>query len=77
MEGRQLERVQTAITGNGISQDEVTQALLMRVGRELMPEGNLSDILEKIDTMGDDTEFQVAFLKRLDEMTSTDEQLNS
>ena len=75
MEGRQLERVQTAITGNGISQDEVTQALLMRVGRELMPEGNLSDILEKIDTMGDDTEFQVAFLKRLDEMTSTDEQL--
>lgn len=75
MEGRQLERVQTAITGEGISQDDVTQALLLRVGRELMPQGTLSDIMEKIETMGDDTDFQVAFLKRLDEMTSTDEQL--
>lgn len=76
MEGRQLERVQTAVTGGSISQDAVTQALLMRVGREIFPEANtLSALMEKIDRIQEEPEYQKAFLKRLDDMTDNDEQL--
>lgn len=76
MEGRQLERVQTAITGGSISQDAVTQALLMRVGREVFPEADtLSALMEKIERIQEEPEYQKAFLKRLDEMTDNDEQL--
>ena len=35
MEGRQLERVQTSLMGNNISQDDVSQALLLRTAREV------------------------------------------
>lgn len=76
MEGRQLERVQTAITGGSISQDDVTQALLMRVGRDVFPEaGSLSELMEKLDKIGQEPELQQAFIERLDSMTDTDEQL--
>lgn len=76
MEGRQLERVQTAVTGGSISQDSVTQALLMRVGREIFPEADsLSALMEKIERIQEEPEYQKAFLKRLDDMTDNDEQL--
>lgn len=74
-EGRQLERIQKAVTGQEIAQDDVTQALLMRVARELSPNASFSGIMEKIETMGDDPEFQVSFLQRLDQMVDSNEQL--
>lgn len=76
MEGRQLERVQTAVTGGSISQDDVTQALLMRVGREVFPEADsMSALMEKIERFQEEPEYQKAFLKKLDDMTDNDEQL--
>lgn len=76
MEGRQLERVQQAVTGQNISQDNVTQALLQRTVRELFPEANtLSAVQEKIEQIGNSPELQRAFLDKLVSMTETDEQL--
>lgn len=75
MEGRQLARVQEAVTGGGISQDSVTQALLMRVAREAFPEADtLSAIMEKIDKIGTEPELQQKFLIAIEGMTDTEEQ---
>lgn len=76
MEGRQLERVQTAFTGQEVSQDPVTQALLMRTVKQAFPElKNLSDVYEKIETMAGNTTLQREFLNALKDLTATDEQL--
>lgn len=63
MEGRQLERVQNSLMGNSISQDEVTQALLMRAARKVSgPNARYSDIKAAIEDMPNNPELQKEFL---------------
>lgn len=70
MEGRQLDRVQNSLMGNNISQDDVTQALLLRTAREVNGgEGNLSDLQAMIEEMPQNTELQTQFFERIQKMT--------
>lgn len=75
MEGKQLERVQNALMGNDISQDDTTQALLLRTARQLNPEGNLSDLQADIEDMANDPELQKAFFGQIRQMTGGGEQM--
>lgn len=75
MEGKQLERVQNALMGNDISQDDTTQALLLRTARQLNPEGNLSDLQADIEDMANNTELQKAFFGQIRQMTGGGEQM--
>lgn len=75
MEGRQLERVQNAVTGSDLSEDPVTQALLMRVGREVFPEADtLSKLMAKLERPQDNPELMQKFLTTLENMTDNEEQ---
>lgn len=70
MEGRQLERVQNSLMGNSISQDEVTQALLMRAARKVSgPNARYSDIKAAIEDMPNKTELQKEFFDLIQRMT--------
>lgn len=70
MEGRQLERVQNSLMGNSISQDEVTQALLMRAARKVSgPNARYSDIKATIEDMPNNTELQKEFFDLIQRMT--------
>lgn len=70
MEGRQLERVQNALMGNNISQDDVSQALLLRTAREVaVPGAQLSDLQAMIEQMPKKTELQQQFFERIQKMT--------
>lgn len=70
MEGRQLERVQNALMGNNISQDDVTQALLLRTAREVAgPDAQLSDLQAMIEQMPEKPELQQQFFERIQKMT--------
>lgn len=70
MEGRQLERVQNALMGNNISQDDVSQALLLRTAREIaVPGAQLSDLQAMIEQMPEKTELQQQFFERIQKMT--------
>lgn len=70
MEGRQLERVQNALMGNNISQDDVTQALLLRTAREIArPDAQLSDLQAMIEQMPGKPELQQKFFERIQKMT--------
>lgn len=70
MEGRQLERVQNSLMGNSISQDEVTQALLMRAARKVSgPNAQYSDIKAAIEDMPNNTELQKEFFDLIQRMT--------
>lgn len=70
MEGRQLERVQNALMGNNISQDDVTQALLLRTARDISGgKGNLSDLQAMIEQMPKKSELQQQFFERIQKMT--------
>lgn len=70
MEGRQLERVQNSLMGNSISQDEVTQALLMRAARKVSgPNARYSDIKAAIEDMPNNTELQKEFFDLIQRMT--------
>lgn len=51
MEGRQLERVQEAFMGQGISQDEVTQTLLFRAAQQATGSTVPSKILAALDDL--------------------------
>jgi hypothetical protein len=51
MEGRQLERVQQAFMGQGISQDEVTQTLLFRAAQQATGSTTPSEILAALDDL--------------------------
>lgn len=63
MEGRQLERVQNSLMGNNISQDDVSQALLLRTAREVAgPDAQLSDLQAMIEQMPEKPELQQQFL---------------
>lgn len=75
MEGKQLERVQNALMGNDISQDDTTQALLLRTARQLNPEGNLSDLQADIGNMANNPELQKAFFGQIRQMTGGGEQM--
>lgn len=75
-EGRQLERVTNSLTGLNVSQDDVTQALLLRTARELNPNGSLSDLLADIDEMGDlRNGVAPKFFDKIKEMTGSNEML--
>lgn len=70
MEGRQLERVQNSLMGNNISQDDVTQALLLRTAREIAgPDAQLSDLQAMIEQMPEKPELQQRFFERIQKMT--------
>lgn len=70
MEGRQLERVQNSLMGNNISQDDVSQALLLRAAREVAgPNARLSDLQAKIEQMPEKPELQQQFFERIQKMT--------
>lgn len=70
MEGRQLERVQNSLMGNNISQDDVSQALLLRTAREVArPDAQLSDLQAMIEQMPEKTELQQKFFERIQKMT--------
>lgn len=70
MEGRQLERVQNSLMGNNISQDDVSQALLLRAAREVArPNAKLSDLQAMIEQMPEKSELQQKFFERIQKMT--------
>lgn len=70
MEGRQLERVQNSLMGNNISQDDVSQALLLRIAREVArPDAQLSDLQAMIEQMPEKPELQQKFFERIQKMT--------
>lgn len=70
MEGRQLERVQNSLMGNNISQDDVSQALLLRTAREVAAPGSqLSDLQAMIEQMPEKPELQQKFFERIQKMT--------
>jgi len=70
MEGRQLERVQNSLMGNNISQDDVSQALLLRTAREVArPNAQLSDLQAMIEQMPEKPELQQKFFERIQKMT--------
>lgn len=70
MEGRQLERVQNSLMGNNISQDDVSQALLLRTAREVAgPHAQLSDLQAMIEQMPEKPELQQKFFERIQKMT--------
>lgn len=70
MEGRQLERVQNSLMGNNISQDDVSQALLLRTAREVArPNAQLSDLQAMIEQMPEKPELQQQFFERIQKMT--------
>lgn len=70
MEGRQLERVQNSLMGNNISQDDVSQALLLRTAREIAgPDAQLSDLQAMIEQMPEKPELQQKFFERIQKMT--------
>lgn len=70
MEGRQLERVQNSLMGNNVSQDDVSQALLLRTAREVAgPDAQLSDLQAMIEQMPEKPELQQKFFERIQKMT--------
>lgn len=70
MEGHQLERVQNSLMGNNISQDDVSQALLLRTAREVAgPDAQLSDLQAMIEQMPEKPELQQKFFERIQKMT--------
>lgn len=73
LQGRQLERVQQAFTGQGMSKDEVTNAMLVRSIQEVMPDktsySEIQEELEKIRAGAADPEVMENFLNRVVERT--------
>lgn len=73
LQGRQLERVQQAFTGQGMSKDEVTNAMLVRSIQEVMPDktsySEIQEELEKIRAGAADSEVMENFLNRVVERT--------
>lgn len=65
MEGRQLERVQEAFMGKGISQDEVTQTLLLRAVQRATGASTPSEAFAKMDDLTKDPDIMREFLQIL------------
>lgn len=68
-EGRQLERIQDALTGQNVSKDDVTQALLLRTARQMNPNLSMFDLEATIENMPNDINLQRQFLKTIQDMT--------
>lgn len=73
LQGRQLERVQQAFTGQGMSKDEVTNAMLVRSIQKVMPDktsySEIQEELEKIRAGEANPEVMENFLNRVVERT--------
>ena len=72
MEGRQLERVQQAFMGQGISQDDVTQTLLFRAAQQATGATNPSEVLAAKDDLSrgeGDKNIMKRFLESLKEIS--------
>lgn len=72
MEGRQLERVQQAFMGQGISQDDVTQTLLFRAAQQATGAMNPSEVLAAMDDLSrgeGDENIMKRFLESLKEIS--------
>lgn len=72
MEGRQLERVQQAFMGQGISQDDVTQTLLLRATQQATGLTNPSEILAAMEDLSrgeGDKNIMKRFLESLKEIS--------
>lgn len=72
MEGRQLERVQQAFMGQGISQDDVTQTLLFRAAQQATGTMNPSEVLAAMDDLSrgeGDKNIMKRFLESLKEIS--------
>lgn len=65
MEGRQLERVQQAFMGQGISQDDVTQTLLLRAVQQATGASTPSEAFAKMDDLTKDPDIMREFLQIL------------
>lgn len=65
MEGRQLERVQESFMGQGISQDEVTQTLLLRAVQQATGASTPSEAFAKMDDLTKDPDIMREFLQIL------------
>lgn len=77
-QGRQLERYQSAFSGSGISQDETTQALLLRTLTRTNPNirtySEAMEQLEKVQSGNADSEFMRSFLSELQGLSQNNEQ---
>lgn len=72
MEGRQLERVQQAFMGQGISQDDVAQTLLLRATQQATGLTNPSEVLAAMDDLSrgkGDKNIMKRFLESLKEIS--------
>lgn len=72
MEGRQLERVQQAFMGQGVSQDDVTQTLLFRAAQQATGAMNPSEVLAAMDDLSrgeGDKNIMKRFLESLKEIS--------
>lgn len=69
--GQRLERYQNAFMGMGISQDDVSQAILIRAARGLDPNASYSDIMEDIESVrsGQNAPLAKEFLKYIESAT--------
>lgn len=78
VQGRQLERYQSAFSGSGISQDETTQALLLRTLTRTNPNirtySEAMEQLEKVQSGNVDPEFMRSFLSELQGLSQNNEQ---
>lgn len=78
VQGRQLERYQSAFSGSGISQDETTQALLLRTLTRTNPNirtySEAMEQLEKVQSGNADPEFMRSFLSELQGLSQNNEQ---
>ena len=75
MQGRQLERVQDAFSGGGMSQDEVTRALLLRtLTNQDKSISTFSKAMSKLEKIQQDPELMRDFLLDLRSLTQNNEQ---
>lgn len=70
-QGTQLERYQDALMGRGVSQDDVTQALLLRTARQLNPDGSYTDLMADVESFraGDNSKVAKKFYDQIVKIT--------
>lgn len=73
-EGRQLERYQQMATGSGLSQDDVTNAIVMRAITNNTNASTFSEAMSYKENLANHPEIMKSVLKDTQNMTSTNEQ---
>lgn len=68
-EGRQLERVTGALSGQQVSQDDTSQALLLRAARKLYPDKSLFELEAEIEQMANSGKIMPEVWDMLKEMS--------